>query len=311
MKEKKMLIDRAAIAVGAAMMVIGIASLAVALCLTGAARSGTVRAAELERALARDDAKNYISNAAALLEAAAAGDKTDINGAARALDQLACACSALLRADVDGGREIEAVRALRERTVVLISDGGAAAELARLARRLAEAIEKSNREAAGSLADEIRAMGGDNAAGEFDRGFASLDHAAALTEGALRERAASFFSKNAVLGAAEGVAFPPSLTLCGENLMVTVSRARGQLLELYFDRPAGDERLTAAECSEAAAAYAVRAGIDKGAVGSLRCLRSDELCGGWIFTDKGERVLLGVRWDSGRVFYFNAYGYYR
>lgn len=311
MNKIKILMDRAALTVGTAMLVIGIVALAVALCLTGAARSRAAKAAELERALARDDAKNYLSNAAALLNAAAEGDKTDINGAARVLDQLACAGSALLRADVDGGRELEAVRALRERTVALISDGGDETELARLAQRLAEAIKNGDREEVASLADEIRAMDGDNAANVFDRGFASLDHAAALTEGALRERAASFFSKNAVLGASDGVAFPPSLTLCGENLMVTVSRARGQLLELYFDRPAGDEILTAAECGDAAAAYAVRAGIDKGAVGSLRCVQSDELCGGWIFADEGDRVVLGVRWDSGRVFYFNAYGYYR
>lgn len=296
---------------GTAMTAIGTVAIAVALKLTVMATTADAREAELARTLAFDDAKNYLLNSANFMEQGTINGETAITGATMALDQLAGAHFALLRSCSSGGRELEAVGALRKRVTELIANGGDAMRCAEIARRLAEAIESGNGDEVGRLADELGNMGGDNKTDIFDRGFGALRHSAVMTEGALHEHAASFFGTNTVLRVADGVAFPPLLTLCGKNLMVTVSRARGQLLELYFDRPAGEVRLNEKECAEVAAEYAEKAGIDKSTATALVCTKKDELCGGWIFADKDNRVVIGVRHDSGRIFYFNAYGYYK
>lgn len=307
MNDKKRIFERGVLIIGAALTAIGAVAVAVAIKIASSAAAGDALGAELARQLAADDAQKYIFNAARLID----GADDDDDAAIMALDRLACANSALLRADTSGGREFEAIRALRRQVCKIISGSGNAKKTADIAYRLAEAIKNGNAETVGQLTDELWSMGVNSEDYVFDRGFGALDHATVMTESALREHATSFFGSNAVLSAAGGVAFPPAMTLCGKNLMVSVSRARGQLLELYFDRPAGEERLTADECAEIAAAYAEWAGVDKKTAGDLEFRQKDELCGGRIFADKDGRVVIGVRHDSGRVFYFNAYGYYR
>ena len=147
---------------------------------------------------------------------------------------------------------------------------------------------------------------------ENDRGFDGLNAAAVYTEAALEAKARAYFGSNTVLDPVGGVGFPPALVLCGENTMVSVSRSCGELLELYFDRPAGEKKLSEQKCAGIAADFLSKEGIPA-ALPPPSEVMSDDMAGPYVYglTGMAQGVCIGVRWDTGSVCYFNAYEYYR
>ena len=139
-----------------------------------------------------------------------------------------------------------------------------------------------------------------------------MNAAAVYTEAALEAKARAYFGSNTVLDPVGGVGFPPALVLCGENTMVAVSRSRGELLELYFDRPAGEKKLSEQKCAGIAADFLSKEGIPA-ALPPPSEVMSDDMAGAYVYglTGMAQGVCIGVRWDTGRVCYFNAYEYYR
>ena len=139
-----------------------------------------------------------------------------------------------------------------------------------------------------------------------------MNAAAVYTEAALEAKARAYFGSNTVLDPVGGVGFPPALVLCGENTMVSVSRSCGELLELYFDRPAGEKKLSEQKCAGIAADFLSKEGIPA-ALPPPSEVMSDDMAGAYVYglTGMAQGVCIGVRWDTGSVCYFNAYEYYR
>ena len=140
------------------------------------------------------------------------------------------------------------------------------------------------------------------------RGYDVFNTAAELTAGALKKRAESYFGEHAATHEVPGVRFPPDMALCGENIFVSLSSARGELLELYFDRPPGEARLGEEKCAAIAGEFFGTEGIP----GRPILRNNDGLCGAYFFgSDTWQGVVIGIRWDTGRVCYYNVCDHYK
>lgn len=298
--------------VGISVLFFGVASLVAAIVMVSGSQSAARRNTELLRSLALADARERIGAATeALRSVEETGYDDTVSPAAAVLDSLAGARAALAGAGLSGadGRIFEVLEWCRAAALEYISGtSDRRAELSATLDRLYVALASSD------SAEEIAGIADEIAAGvaETDRGFAALNSSLAFTQASLRAKAASYFGKNAVLNEAGGSGFPPALVLCGENTLVAVSRARGELLELYFDRPAGEEKLSAEDCAARIADFLAREGLPSEAVTAAGIAR-DELCGAYFYRpdEEGGGICVGVRWDTGRICYFNAYEYYR
>lgn len=147
-----------------------------------------------------------------------------------------------------------------------------------------------------------------------DRGYDGFNIFSTMTDEALEKKAAEYFGAHAVLTVAHSRGFPPAMVLAGKNTYIALSRARGELLELYFDRPPGEECLTEAECARIAMRFLENERLPVRHLSAESCER-DELCGAYYYnvgnSAEKRNVRIGVRWDTGRICYFNAYEYYR
>ena len=306
-------------------LVIGVAAMAVAVGLTIRADSAVKRNLELMSRLAFEDARENMNKAtSALKEAMDIGEDSD--GDARRAELLADAIygisgtrAALMQAGLgDLSNDLFGFLNFCTQTIRASLAGKEGADLSGLinmTEELSTALsEDSPLNALRRIAEDKREMihGWNAVEDEFDRGFASFNTAPELTADALRAKAESYVGGNAVLKQAGGSSFPPTLVLCGENLYVSVSSARGELLELYFDRPPGKIKLDERECAAIAFDFLHRAGISA-SFPPVSSARADELCGAYFFrlSEKAGAVDIGVRWDTGRVCYFNSFDYYK
>ena len=305
-------------------LALGILSLAVSAAVFAAAKRANRDGAETMRALALADAREKLRSASAALQIAEDASDSSARTAAlaEALEELSGAGTALTQAGL-GNAAPGAFDVIKECRVAVVSGLHGEVELTGdVTQRLksADGTNLDGQYAAFGMVlggienvDVIASVPTDSSdTEENDRGFDGLNDAAAYTDAALEAKARAYFGSNTVLDPVGGVGFPPALVLCGENTMVAVSRSRGELLELYFDRPAGEKKLSEQKCAGIAADFLSNEGIPA-ALPPPSEVMSDETAGAYVYglTGMAQGVCIGVRWDTGRVCYFNAYEYYR
>lgn len=303
--------QKAAAIVCAALFVLGIVALGVAVFMVAGAKNAAERSAQLMRELAVADAKEKLYAAGNALKRVEEANADPPKVAAEVLDALsgARASFAATGATGESAGVIEVLDWCRAQTLAMIGDtADNGAELSAVIAGLCNALDSADSGAeTAQIAGSLKAPEDDG-----ERGFASLNSAVAYTPASLRAKAAEYIGKNAALAEVDGVGFPPALVLCGENTLVAVSRARGELLELYFDRPAGEEKMSCNACAETIADFLAEESVIFDPPDGKDLVR-DELCGAYFYrtNGKGGGVCIGVRWDTGRVCYYNAYDYYR
>lgn len=296
-------------------LALGILSLAVSAAVFAAAKRANRDGAETMRALALADAREKLRSASAALQIAEDASDSSARTAAlaEALEELSGAGTALTQAGL-GNAAPGAFDVIKECRVAVVAGLHGEVELpGDVAQRLKSLEEALGADDVAAEIEKIEKIPTDSSdTEENDRGFDGLNDAAAYTDAALEAKARAYFGSNTVLDPVGGVGFPPALVLCGENTMVAVSRSRGELLELYFDRPAGEKKLSEQKCAGIAADFLSNEGIPA-ALPPPSEVMSDETAGAYVYglTGMAQGVCIGVRWDTGRVCYFNAYEYYR
>lgn len=296
-------------------LALGILSLAVSAVVFAAAKRADRDGAETMRALALADAREKLRSASAALQLAEYASESAARTAAlaEALEELSGAGTALTQAGLGNVAPgaFEVIRECRAAAVAgLHGEGELPGEVTQRLQSLVEALGADDVAAEIEKIEKIPTDSSDTE--ENDRGFDGLNAAAVYTEAALEAKARAYFGSNTVLDPVGGVGFPPALVLCGENTMVAVSRSRGELLELYFDRPAGEKKLSEQKCAGIAADFLSKEGIPA-ALPPPSEVMSDDMAGAYVYglTGMAQGVCIGVRWDTGSVCYFNAYEYYR
>ena len=294
-----------AVALCAVLFAVGACSLAAAAVLSARANAAVAHSAELMNALALSDAREELEAANAALGRACAENDTASRAAelAEALDLTARARASLVRAGLGerSGDIFRAIDACRPKIVACLSgeaEHGAAEDAADMLADVIGALENGG---APALLPEAEAE-------HAGRGYDVFNTAAELTAGALKKRAESYFGEHAATHEVPGVRFPPDMALCGENIFVSLSSARGELLELYFDRPPGEARLGEEKCAAIAGEFFGTEGIP----GRPILRNADGLCGAYFFgSDTWQGVVIGIRWDTGRVCYYNVCDHYK
>lgn len=308
---------------GGALAFVGMLALTCAVLLCARADAVAREEVELINALALFDVRERLSGGAKALETIGSADADDAAMRARlleALEEISAVKAMLSRvgwegAASDAAQLLEACRAdiLDALKKTDEPTPSVFAEWKERLEKLCAALGEPTDEATEELSDLwAEAESADHEV--VDRGYAGFNIFSTMTDEALEKKAAEYFGLHAVLTVARSRGFPPAVVLAGKNTYIALSRARGELLELYFDRPPGEECLTESECARIAMRFLENEKLPVRYL-SAESGERDELCGAYYYnvgnSAEKRNVRIGVRWDTGRICYFNAYEYYR